>query len=178
MNRSVLIALVALPAVAACKKNMPPVVAQHFDELKALVKAAHARCDEMLAMKKCPSAKWEDLEERQSLPPMPASPLSSAPALRELQLWCIKKLPDGFHESCHFRPIGDVQTVTWTCPAVATLDGWPKALDSEAAGETMGKVGGPECKEDLFYVYVSQRTPGGNQVIATADFHASGRPPK
>jgi hypothetical protein len=132
----------------------------------------------MLAMEKCPSSPWENLEKRQRLPPMPASPLSSAPALRELQLWCRKKLPDGFHESCHFRPIGGVQTVTWTCSVVATLYSRPKTLESEAEGEIVGKMGGPECKEDLFYVYASQRTPGGNQVIATADFHASGRPPK
>jgi hypothetical protein len=170
--------LLVLAGGFGCKKKQPDVIAQHYEDIVALAKDAGAQCDQVLAQPECREPVVGDVEGRAQMPPMPSTPLASAPGVREILVICTEKgrRRQTGDKLCNLRPKAEKLTVDWACPKVVPLEGTPKIMGDDS-GELFGNVSGPDCKEDLYRVVLRRPTSGGNSVQVTVHLHKVARPP-
>jgi hypothetical protein len=165
-------------ALPACKKEMPPAVAARWPAIEDLARSAGPICDRALALPECP-LKSDGLvhPEAGTEASLPASSLTSAVEVREVEVYCKTKgqAKEEFTHSCylsrHVDAKGPQIAARWACGGNKPYPGWEHSKDGLSFSV------GRNCQEKLHNVAILRTSPAGNTVQATVYFYVDGHAP-
>ena len=144
----------------------PAPVAKNMAAIQALADAAVGRCKEALAV-----------AEDDASAEVPASALTSAPELRQIAIDCFG--PGDFN-SRQLRYLGGRRDIELSCDKTTAVQGWegPARGHEPDSYETIDRLSGRACHEDLLRVTAVRRWSKDTLMVARIALYANGRPAK